>query len=95
MKKLICFVFYTVLCFIMLILSFCAGRNSVQHNSKDYQAACIYRQCVDAITYHLDDSGKSEAEETIGSIMENLDCYPEITVTREEIENNYNINYVF
>lgn len=95
MKRFFRFTFYVVFFMTTLVLVFCAGRNSAIRSSKDYQAACIYRQCIDAITYHLDNSDKSEAEEVIGSIMENLDCYPEITITREEIENNYNVNYVF
>ena len=90
MKRFIWFLLFFVL---SVIPSFAESADSVQV-SKDYQAACIYRQIIDEMMYHMDDREKAEAEEIICGALENLDCYEAIIVTRNEMETNYNRNYV-
>ena len=60
----------------------------------DYQAACIYCQILTELMSHMDDREKIEAEEVIYGVLENLDCYPEISVTKEELEIKYNKDFV-
>lgn len=60
----------------------------------DYQAACIYRQILDELIIHMDEHERSEADEIISGVLENLDCYESITITREEIETCYKEDFV-
>ena len=55
-----------------------------QH-TKDYQVACIMATCVN----NMVDNIGLEAEEIYYEYIDNLECYPGITVTKEDID-NYN-----
>ena len=85
-----------LLCIVCLVSgAICyASSDTDSIQSKDYQAACIYRQIIDELLYHMNDREKVEAEEIICNVLENLDCYPEILIAREEMEKNYNKDYV-
>jgi hypothetical protein len=65
-------------------VSFYAGRMySHSCHERDYQAACILSDCC----HNMVDNLGLEAEEIYCEYVDNLDCYPEITVTREQITN--------
>lgn len=79
------FTFATCL-LVVAIVSFVAGRNTMSNeHEKDYQAACILSDCC----RNMVDNIGVDAEEIYGEYVDNLDCYPDIIVTREELLNNY------
>lgn len=70
-------------------VSYQVGRNSQENvGSKDYQAACVLS---DICHYMMDNIG-NDAEEIYYDTIDNLDCDPDLVVTREEIQ-KYNWIY--
>ena len=57
-------------------------------SEKDYQAACVLS---DVCHFMMDNIG-NDAEEIYFDTIDNLDCDPDLVVTREEIQ-NYNWIY--
>jgi PBP1b-binding outer membrane lipoprotein LpoB len=68
------------------MVSYNVGK-TVEHNqyTKDYQVATIMTTCCNNMVDNLG----TEAEEIYYEYIDNLDCYSEITVTEEDID-NYN-----
>jgi len=64
------------------VVSFCVGYVFGNNNTKHYQAACILSDCC----HNMVDNIGVEAEEIYYDYIDNLDCYPDVTITREEIE---------
>ena len=74
-----------LLCVVSAV-SFVAGRNSmVNVESKDYQAACMLS---DICRIMMDNIG-NEAEEIYWDYVDNIECDPKATITKEEIHKNY------
>ena len=70
-------------------VSYWAGSyNKDLQNEKDYQAACVLS---DVCHFMMDNIG-NDAEEIYFDTIDNLDCDPDLVVTREEIQ-NYNWIY--
>ena len=76
---------FTFVCCIIItaVISYFVGRNSMStEHERDYQAACILSDCC----HNMVDNIGVEAEEIYYDYIDNLDCYPDVIVTREEIE---------
>ena len=70
-------------------VSYWAGLCSKDLQSvKDYQAACV----LSDVCYFMMDNIGNDAEEIYFDTIDNLDCDPDLVVTREEIQ-NYNWIY--
>lgn len=70
-------------------VSYQCGKNScVDVASKDYQAACVLS---DVCHFMMDNLG-NDAEEIYYDTIDNLDCDPDLVITREEIQ-KYNWIY--
>ena len=77
-----------ILCGVSAV-SYQVGRNSQENvGSKDYQAACVLS---DICHYMMDNIG-NDAEEIYYDTIDNLDCDPDLVITRDEIQ-KYNWIY--
>lgn len=65
-------------------VSFCLGREyEIKHFGKaDYQAACILNECC----LNMINNIGTDAEEIYYEYMDNLDCYGDIIITKEDIQ---------
>lgn len=71
---------------VVAVVSFIAGKNTMYNeHEKDYQAACILSDCC----RNMVDNIGTDAEEIYYDYIDNLDCYPDIVVTNEELKNSY------
>ena len=74
------------LLFVGCAVSYQLGRNSnIDAASKDYQAACMLS---DICRIMMDNIG-NEAEEIYWDYVDNIECDPKATITKEEIHKNY------
>ena len=70
----------------LIVLAYMVGRLHEQSNSiKDYQAACVLSDCC----RNMVDTIGVDAEEIYCDYIDNLDCYPAMRITREDIKNYY------
>lgn len=68
---------------ILYALSYYLGRlSATNEHSKDYQVAQIMTTCCNNM---IDNLG-NDAEEIYHEYIDNLDCYPDITITKEDID---------
>ena len=73
----------------LIVLSYMVGRLHEQSNGiKDYQAACVLS---DVCHYMMENIG-NDAEEIYFDTIDNLDCDPDLSITRDEIT-KYNWSY--
>ena len=68
------------------MVSYQVGRSErTTQNRKDYQAACILSDCC----RNMIDNLGVDAEEIYYEYVDNLDCYGNIIVTKEDMKNYY------
>lgn len=82
--KLLKIILTALVMVIVSAVSFYLGRNyEYKHfNSVDYQAACILNECC----LNMIDNIGTDAEEIYYEYLDNLDCYSDIVVTKEDIK---------
>lgn len=67
---------------LLMVVAYCLGRLQEQVRSiKDYQAACVLSDCC----RNMVDNIGVDAEEIYGDYVDNLDCDPNLCITRDEI----------
>ena len=80
--------FWLVVILLLLtnMLSFRAGLSQRDLQSeKDYQAACVLNDCC----RNMVDNIGVDAEEIYCDYLDNLECFPEFVITREDMKRYY------